>query len=71
MVHAVLDLMTGKVLEGDKGEGEGVSERIRGVQTLVRCTPYLFDEVSAKSFSTSIVKPLERRNIRRRQGKGN
>lgn len=59
MVRAVLSLMTGKALDGEKGEGEGVTKRIRGVQEIVRRTPYLFDEVSAKSFSTSIKKEVK------------
>ena len=59
MADAILRLMTGLDISGAKGEGKGVSELIRDVQISVKCTPYLFDEVSSQSFSKSIKKEVK------------
>ena len=59
MAQAVLSLMTGCTIGGDKGEGEGVTDRLREAQSYVKCTPYLFDEVSSKSFAMSFKNMLK------------
>ena len=56
-------------LPGSKGEGEGVAQMIRAVQAGVKCTPYLFDEVSNKSFGQSIKKELINADFCERSGR--
>ena len=72
MAEAILRLMTGVSVTVAKGEGEGVSKLIREVQAGVKCTPYLFDEVSSASFGKSIKKEVKNadsceRNVREQQ----
>lgn len=69
MVEAVLRLMTGRRIPGSKGEGEGVAKLVRAVQAGVKCTPYLFDEVSSKSFGTSIKKEVKNVDLCERSGR--
>ena len=68
MVEAMLRLMTGLKLPGSKGDGEGVAKMIRAVQAGVKCTPYLFDEISSKSFGTSVKNVLVHADLCERNG---